>query len=243
MTQPLASAESLGGTCDQARHRKRRCDDDKHQPHQGRAGRRNRLRIAEKRARPRPAHRAPALWRLQREAPQDGHRPQPTHRRRGEYSAWQGGAVQAWKRAAGNRRIRKGLKDFFVCKKSYEIPVLRIWRLWQRPDTRWCFRYTKKLGAVPKWPKGEVCKTSIRGFESHPRLQARRLCGFREPLSPLRHEKGRSFRPTPFVRSIFLGEFSSFPLAIAASPRQGPCKVAQDSGTRCRGPAPGSVGR
>jgi hypothetical protein len=26
------------------------------------------------------------------------------------------------------------------------------------------------FGAVPKWPKGEVCKTSIRGFESHPRL-------------------------------------------------------------------------
>ena len=33
--------------------------------------------------------------------------------------------------------------------------------------------YTCKFGAVPKWPKGEVCKTSIRGFESHPRLQAR----------------------------------------------------------------------
>jgi hypothetical protein len=28
------------------------------------------------------------------------------------------------------------------------------------------------FGAVPKWPKGEVCKTSIRGFDSHPRLQA-----------------------------------------------------------------------
>src|ERR1700722_8539775 len=26
-------------------------------------------------------------------------------------------------------------------------------------------------GAVPKWPKVEVCKTSFRGFESHPRLQ------------------------------------------------------------------------
>ena len=31
--------------------------------------------------------------------------------------------------------------------------------------------YTYRFGAVPKWPKGEVCKTSIRGFESHPRLQ------------------------------------------------------------------------
>src|SRR5690348_8903038 len=31
--------------------------------------------------------------------------------------------------------------------------------------------YTEKPGAVPKRPKGEVCKTSIRGFESHPRLQ------------------------------------------------------------------------
>jgi hypothetical protein len=31
--------------------------------------------------------------------------------------------------------------------------------------------YTRMFGAVPKWPKGEVCKTSIRGFESHPRLQ------------------------------------------------------------------------
>ena len=30
--------------------------------------------------------------------------------------------------------------------------------------------YTQSFGAVPKWPKGEVCKTSIRGFESHPRL-------------------------------------------------------------------------
>src|SRR5258705_141547 len=36
----------------------------------------------------------------------------------------------------------------------------------QRPDSVSCFRYTEKLGAVPKWPKGEVCKTSIRGFES-----------------------------------------------------------------------------
>src|SRR5712664_3305676 len=34
-----------------------------------------------------------------------------------------------------------------------------------------------------------------------------------------------------------------FSAAIAASPRQEPCKVAQGSGTRCRGPAPGSVGR
>ena len=29
---------------------------------------------------------------------------------------------------------------------------------------------TPRSGAVPKRPKGEVCKTSIRGFESHPRL-------------------------------------------------------------------------
>src|SRR5713101_6848041 len=36
----------------------------------------------------------------------------------------------------------------------------------------WKLCYTQKFGAVPKWPKGEVCKTSIRGFESHPRLQA-----------------------------------------------------------------------
>ncbi len=35
--------------------------------------------------------------------------------------------------------------------------------------------YTWRFGAVPKWPKGEVCKTSIRGFESHPRLQASRF--------------------------------------------------------------------
>lgn len=31
--------------------------------------------------------------------------------------------------------------------------------------------YSVHLGAVPKRPKGEVCKTSIRGFKSHPRLQ------------------------------------------------------------------------
>ena len=31
--------------------------------------------------------------------------------------------------------------------------------------------YFLALGAVPKRPKGEVCKTSIRGFKSHPRLQ------------------------------------------------------------------------
>src|SRR5229473_436757 len=35
--------------------------------------------------------------------------------------------------------------------------------------------YTSRFGAVPKWPKGEVCKTSIRGFESHPRLQTSRF--------------------------------------------------------------------
>src|ERR1700676_4542732 len=55
--------------------------------------------------------------------------------------------------------------------------------------------------------------------------------------------KGESCRPPPFVGSIFLAEFSSFRLVIAASPRQAPCKVAPGSGTRCRGPAPGSVGR
>jgi hypothetical protein len=32
-----------------------------------------------------------------------------------------------------------------------------------------------RFGAVPKWPKGEVCKTSIRGFESHPRLHIPRV--------------------------------------------------------------------
>ena len=32
--------------------------------------------------------------------------------------------------------------------------------------------YSVFLGAVPKRPKGEVCKTSIRGFKSHPRLQS-----------------------------------------------------------------------
>ena len=40
-----------------------------------------------------------------------------------------------------------------------------------RPTVDSNFCYTSKFGAVPKWPKGEVCKTSIRGFESHPRLQ------------------------------------------------------------------------
>src|SRR2546426_525886 len=34
------------------------------------------------------------------------------------------------------------------------------------------FCYNDGFGAVPKRPKGEVCKTSIRGFESHPRLQS-----------------------------------------------------------------------
>ena len=40
------------------------------------------------------------------------------------------------------------------------------------------FRYTSSFGAVPKRPKGEVCKTSIRGFKSHPRLQNRSLVLF-----------------------------------------------------------------
>src|SRR5258708_38320618 len=55
--------------------------------------------------------------------------------------------------------------------------------------------------------------------------------------------KGGACRPSPFVKSIFLAEFLSFRLAIAASPRQAPCKVAPGSGTRSRGPAPWSVGR
>jgi hypothetical protein len=41
---------------------------------------------------------------------------------------------------------------------------------WQAPPPQ-VICYTRLFGAVPKWPKGEVCKTSIRGFESHPRLQ------------------------------------------------------------------------
>jgi hypothetical protein len=40
---------------------------------------------------------------------------------------------------------------------------------WQAPPQQ-VICYTRLFGAVPKWPKGEVCKTSIRGFESHPRL-------------------------------------------------------------------------
>jgi hypothetical protein len=43
------------------------------------------------------------------------------------------------------------------------------------PRESWEICYTLRFGAVPKWPKGEVCKTSIRGFESHPRLQASRF--------------------------------------------------------------------
>jgi hypothetical protein len=42
------------------------------------------------------------------------------------------------------------------------------------PRESWKICYTQRFGAVPKWPKGEVCKTSIRGFESHPRLQISR---------------------------------------------------------------------
>lgn len=33
------------------------------------------------------------------------------------------------------------------------------------------WRWQVDFGAVAKWPKAEVCKTSIRGFDSHPRLQ------------------------------------------------------------------------
>ena len=48
------------------------------------------------------------------------------------------------------------------------------------------FCYTQKFGAVPKWPKGEVCKTSIRGFKSHPRLQPFHALTFaRHPQSPI----------------------------------------------------------
>jgi hypothetical protein len=35
--------------------------------------------------------------------------------------------------------------------------------------------YTEKFGAVPKWPKGMVCKTIIRRFESDPRLHQTRM--------------------------------------------------------------------
>jgi hypothetical protein len=49
----------------------------------------------------------------------------------------------------------------------------------------WMICYTRLFGAVPKWPKGEVCKTSIRGFESHPRLQDFKALSWVWPASRL----------------------------------------------------------
>ena len=40
---------------------------------------------------------------------------------------------------------------------------------------------------MPKWSKGEVCKTSIRGFESRPRLQLSPLESLEYGLSRLLH--------------------------------------------------------
>src|ERR1035437_8363848 len=37
------------------------------------------------------------------------------------------------------------------------------------------FAILHTFGAVPKRPKGAVCKTSIRGFKSHPRLHHSQL--------------------------------------------------------------------
>ena len=90
--------------------------------------------------------------------------------------------------------------------------------------------YTQSFGAVPKWPKGEVCKTSIRGFESHPRLH---IFSVRYKLSPMCQAAH------PFV--LFQLTASIFPrscrVALASSSTIGSCSHARRksaSTRRCR---------
>ncbi len=101
-----------GGSCDQAGHRERRRDRCEYQPHQGRAGRVDRLRILEAGSRTQPAHRATPLRRFQRQAAQDRHRPQSAHRRRSRYSPRQSRALQARQRITRYRRRQQGRINF-----------------------------------------------------------------------------------------------------------------------------------
>src|SRR5712664_4671734 len=111
------------------------------------------------------------------------------------------------------------------------------------PESLGRFAILKDSARYPSGPRERSAKPPFVGSNPTRASKPDVYAVFREPPGPLRREKGRSRRPSPFVKSIFLAEFLSFRLAIAASPRQAPCKVAQDSGTRSRGPAPGSVGR
>src|SRR6266550_26853 len=90
-----------------------------------------------------------------------------------------------WRDSSGERaftsirRRRKSRRGFCGKRRSPQQPrKTRNFRTKQRVRasgriTEFC--YNDGFGAVPKRPKGEVCKTSIRGFESHPRLQASRF--------------------------------------------------------------------
>ena len=55
------------------------------------------------------------------------------------------------------------------------VPPLRRGDRIALPDFSVQFPYIACRGAVPKWPKGMVCKTIIRRFESDSRLHIRRV--------------------------------------------------------------------
>ena len=60
-------------------------------------------------------------------------------------------------------------------------------------------------GAVPKWPKGMVCKTIMRGFESLPRLQFSGSANIRH------HARSCAYRVSHWSNPTVLGRTQSSP--------------------------------
>src|SRR5579862_2814281 len=104
--------EVRGGSCDQARHRKRYRAENKRQPGQGRASGGSGFRGDEKFAGTRKAHRIEALRRVQCKAAQDRYRTQPAHRAAGKHPARQSRPLQTGQRTSGTASSRQQVLTF-----------------------------------------------------------------------------------------------------------------------------------
>ncbi len=76
--------------------------------------------------------------------------------------------------AASSASLRQSLSVNSICRITGAHPASISTRTTTSPPQHLTtfsnFAILQSHGAVPKRPKGEVCKTSIRGFKSHPRL-------------------------------------------------------------------------
>src|SRR5467141_2911609 len=80
------------------------------------------------------------------------------------------------------------------------------------------FAILRDSARYPSGPRERSAKPPFVG--SNPTRASKHVvyAVFREPPGPLRREKGRSRRPSPFIKSIFLAEFLSLGLLLLPAP-------------------------